>query len=349
MKTYHDLYEKICSMGNLTLAWRKARKGKTQRFDVRDFEENLEKNLLALHSELVRGDYMPRNLTTFVLRDPKTRVISKSDFRDRIVHHALINVIGEIFEKGFIYDSCANQKKKGNLFALQRFDTFQRKVTCNFSCSGFCLKADIKHYFQEIDHTILIRILCRKIDDEKVLLLIEKILNNTNSGVQRERDITFRGMPLGNLTSQFFANVYLNELDYFIKHVLKVKYYLRYVDDFVLLHHSQKQLENWKIFIEIFLAQQLKLCLHPHKSRIISLYRGVDFIGFRNYKKWKLLRKRNIRNMRRKIGLYYEGKICFETIFDSFCGWNAYSLWADSYILREEMKKEIIGILLRRV
>ncbi len=152
-------------------------------------------------------------------------------------------------------------------------------------------------------------------------------------------------MPLGNLTSQFFANVYLNELDYFVKHILKIKYYIRYVDDFVILHYSLKQLKTWKIEIENFLSQKLKLCLHPNKSRIISIYRGIDFVGFRNYKKWKLLRKRNIRNMKRKIGLYRDGKMGFGDIFYSYRGWKAYSVWAESYKLRERLKREIIDIL----
>ncbi len=188
METYKNLYPIFCSMGNLVIAWRKAREGKTQRQDIIDFEQNLEKNLLELHNELINMSYSPLPLTTFVLRDPKTRVISKSDFRDRIVHHALINIIGKIFEKSFIYDSCANQKNKGNLFALQRFDEFRRKVTRNFTYSGFCLKADIKHYFQEVNHDILMEIICKKIKDEKIIQLIRRILNNANFGRQRERE-----------------------------------------------------------------------------------------------------------------------------------------------------------------
>ena len=140
-------------------------------------------------------------------------------------------------------------------------------------------------------------------------------------------------MPLGNLTSQFFANVYLNKLDYFVKHKLKAKYYIRYVDDFVILHNSRKQLEGWKKEIDKFLKEQLKLELHPEKSRIISLSRGIDFVGFRNFYYFKLIRKRNIRKMEYKIKLFNEGNISYKKLLESFQGWLAYAKWADSHKL----------------
>lgn len=148
-------------------------------------------------------------------------------------------------------------------------------------------------------------------------------------------------MPLGNLTSQFFANVYLNELDQFVKHKLKIKYYVRYVDDFVILHKSKGQLNFWEREIEIFLKEKLRLELHPDKSRIINLSRGIDFVGFRNFYYFKLLRKRNIRNMQRKINLFNKGKISYEKLFESFFGWNAYANWADSQRLIDKLIKKI--------
>lgn len=149
-------------------------------------------------------------------------------------------------------------------------------------------------------------------------------------------------MPLGNLTSQFFANVYLNELDYFVKHKLKAKYYIRYVDDFVLMHNSKKKLEKWKEEISKFLQENLKLSIHPQKSRIIPLSRGIDFVGFRNFKKFKLLRKRNIRAMRKKIENFRKGTIYFRQLFDSYQGWQAYALWGNTFNLRKKIKSEII-------
>ena len=330
-------------MGNLTLAWRNARKGKTSIPEVMAFDENVERNLISLHKELVSKTYKPRPLSTFVLRDPKTRVISKSDFRDRVVHHALIRVIGNIFELTFIYDSCANQKNKGTSLAINRFRTFQCKATLNYSKPAFCLKADIKQYFPNIDHSILLNILKRKIKDEDVIWLIEQIISNKDMpSVLGERA---KCLPLGNLTSQFFANVYLNELDQFVKHKLKVKYYIRYVDDFIIFHSSKKQLIKWKNEIEIFLKEVLKLDLHPQKSRIIPLIRGVDFVGFRNFCKYAILRKRNIRNMQKKINSYERGDNSFSSVFNSYQGWQAYAKWANTTSLRKRVKSRIINAL----
>lgn len=338
MKTYNSLYPKIYSMKNLILAWKETRKRKIKKDYVIEFEKNLLGNLLDLHCELKFQYYKPKPLRTFILRDPKTRKISKSDFRDRIVHHALIRIIEPIFDRTFICDSCANRKGKGSSYALERFEKFRRKITKNYTSHGYCLKADIKHYFQEINNEILLEIIIRKITDEKVIRLIKIIM--------RERDASDvqkcpKGMPLGNLTSQFFANVYLNELDYFIKHTLKVRYYIRYVDDFVILHNSRAQLEEWKEQIDKFLKKKLELILHKDKSKVISLSNGIDFVGFRNFYYFKLLRKRNIKNMFSKIKKYKNKEISEEKILESFQGWNAYAKWANSYGLRKNAVKEI--------
>ena len=188
MKTYKNLYYKIYEWENLILAWRKARRGKTRKPDVKKFEENLIDNLRQLQFELMIQAYSPLPLKNFILRDPKTRKISKSDFRDRIIHHALINVIQNIFEKSFIYDSCANQKGKGNLFAIKRLEKFNRQCSKNNSKKTFYLKADVRHYFKEIDHKILLNILKEKIKCEKTLWLIEKILDNVASFGERGRE-----------------------------------------------------------------------------------------------------------------------------------------------------------------
>ena len=178
MKTYRNLYPILCSYDNLFLAYRKARKRKTAKDYVINFEKDLQNNFLLLRSELLLHSYSPKPIVNFIVRDPKTRKISKSDFRDRVVHHALCNIIEPIFEKGFIFDSYANRKGKGTLKALQRFDYFKRKVSKNNTIKCFVLKADIKKYFESIDHEILMKIIKNKIKDNKVLWLISKILNN---------------------------------------------------------------------------------------------------------------------------------------------------------------------------
>lgn len=347
MKTYKNLYKKVYDKKNLILAWKKARKGKTKKCYVLDFENDLRRNILKLHFELQEECYKPLPLEDFILKDPKTRKISKANFRDRIVHHAIINIIQQLFEKSFIYDSCANQKGKGNLFAIKRFYKYFRKVSENGKINGwynknqvkgYCFKADIKHYFQEVDHDILLEILSKKILDKKVICLIKKILENYKSGLNNSK-----GMPLGNLTSQFFANVYLNELDYFVKNSLKVKYYIRYVDDFIILDNSKDKLEKFQEKISAFLDENLKLELHPDKSRIIPLSRGVDFVGFRNFYYFKLLRKRNIKKMKLKISLYQENRINSEKFEEIFQGWKAYANLANSYSLINEIESSLFS------
>ena len=209
------MFDELCSLENLELAYKKARKRKTLKPYVIEFEQKLKENLIQLRNELLSGIYNPRPLNSFILRDPKTRKISKSDFRDRVVHHALCNVIEPIFEKLFIYDSYANRIGKGAFKAIERFDAFKRKISGNNKSRCFILKSDIKHYFENVDHKIMVSILKRKIADEKIMHLICLILANYNS---QENG---KGMPLGNLTSQFFANVYLNELDQYDKHKLR--------------------------------------------------------------------------------------------------------------------------------
>lgn len=308
MITYNNLFTKLCSLENLRLAFKKARRGKTKKWYLKEFESNLENELMKLKIELETQTYKPKPLKRFIIRDPKTRVIYASAFRDRVVHHAICNLIEPIFEKIFICDTYANRKKKGVHVALKRFDLFKRKVSENGKLVrnakdnnmvvGYALKADIRHYFDTMDHEMLIKILRKRIKDEKVLRLVKVILDN------HEMKIKGKGMPLGNLTSQFFANIYLSELDYFAKHILKVKYYIRYVDDFVILHRSKEKLLLYKWLINNFLKQKLKLELHPEKSKIIPLYDGVNLLGFRVFYHYKLPRKSNIINFERRLNQF---------------------------------------------
>ncbi len=349
---YSNIYKEICSFRNLDLAYKKARKGKRNKKSVQDFEFDLERNLLQLKHELETGTYKPRPLKQFVIRDPKTRLISASDFRDRVVYHALCNIIQPIFEKTFIYDSHANQIKKGSSKAVERFDVFKKKVTDNGRLVnkpldnnmvvGYVLKADIKHFFDTVDHQVLMACIKRKIKDEKIIDLIQKILNN-------HRTETGKGMPIGNLTSQFFANLYLNELDYFVKHKMKVKFYIRYVDDFVLFDKSKEKLEKIKIQINEFLSI-ISLELHPEKSQIYPLHKGVKFLGFRIFYHYKILNKRNIRKMEYRLEQfeqkYMEGKMSAEEIQRSLVSWLGYAEQADTYNLSQKMLR--VPIVKRR-
>lgn len=334
MAAYRDLWQELYSYKNLELAFKKARKGKTLKPYVVEFERDLKNNLFALRTELLLHSYRPKPLQTFILRDPKTRKISKSHFRDRIVHHALCNIIEPIFEKSFIYDSYANRKTKGILKAVKRFDSFAKLVSGNYVKSAFVLKADVKKYFDNVDHDLLLAILKRKIKDPRIIWLVKVILSNYSTAYGK-------GMPLGNLTSQFFANVYLNELDQFVKKQLRARYYIRYVDDFVIFHRSSAILQQWKGQIFQFLQQDLLLDLHPDKSKTISIYRGVEFLGFKVFLHHRRLKKKNLRKFLRKIqevnSLYTKKSIAYDKIYDFMEGWNAYAQHANTFTLRQRI------------
>lgn len=348
MKTYNHLYSKLCSWENLEDAYWKARKHKTSSPKVQEFDRHWRLYLCQLSKELRTQTYTPKPLQKFVLRDPKTRVICVSNFRDRIVHHALVNILQPIFEPLFIYDSYASQKGKGNLSALKRFEHFLHRVTKNGrpaqdaknnnQVAGFAFKADIRHYFDTVDHVILLNIIQKKVKDKKVTLLIQKILNNYHS------DKPGKGMPLGNWTSQFFANIYLNELDQYVKHQLKAKHYIRYVDDFIILHHSKTTLLEYQEKILHFLAQ-LKLELHPNKCKIIPLHKGTTLLGFRIFYHYKLVKQRNMRKIMKKLHELLEKhrlkKTDHQQVSEVLQGWNAYAKQGNTYRFRQKLTEMV--------
>jgi len=341
------LYSQLCCYENLLRAFKKARKGKTTRDYVLEFERDLKENLLQLQLELLLHSYKPRPLQTFILRDPKTRKISKSSFRDRVVHHALCNIIAPLFEKEFIFDSFANRIGKGTLKAIQRYEAFCRKASRNCTQKVFVLKADIKKYFDNVSHRLLLKIISRKVKDQKVLWLIKIILSNYSAA---EKNV---GMPLGNLTSQFFANVFLNELDNFVKNTLQVKYYIRYVDDFVILHHSLELLRQYMKKIDTYLTENLELELHPNKTKIISSHKGIEFLGMKIFPHHKLLKGKNLRKFYRKLDVFYADydleSVNYDLIYDSLEGWSAYAKNANTYKLKKRIMEGVEKKFVREI
>jgi len=331
----------------MLLAFRKARKGKSKKSYVIKFESNLKENLKTLQKDLINKTYSLSNLKKFVIRDPKTRTIHASTFEDRIIHHAIINIINPIYEKIFIYDSFASRKTKGTHKAVKRFEFFMKKVSQNGSLikksmsnnaiRGYVLKADFKHYFNTINQEILIKILKKKINDENLIWLIKKVLTNFKNNNKI-------GMPLGNYTSQFFANVYLNELDYYIKHILKAKYYIRYVDDFVIFHRSKKRLKYFLKHIKYFLPC-LKIKLHEDKTGIYALRNGITFLGYRIFYHYKLLKKRNIKYFRKRlknnIYLYKNNEISDNQLRSRINGWIGYAKFGNTYNFRKKLLNRI--------
>ncbi len=346
MKSYKHLWERLYSYDNLQEAYELAALNKTANPKVQEFADNARVNLLLLMHELFTKTYRPKPLRKFILRDPKTRLICVSEFRDRVIHHALVNVLRPIFEPRFIYDSFASQKGKGTLAAIKRFELFMRKVSENGrqlpgrknanSIQGYVLKADIRRYFETVDHDILLTLLRKRIKDEHIQWLVKVILDNYDSGVPD------KGIPLGNWTSQFFANVYLHELDLFVKHNHRAKYYIRYVDDFVILHHSKAVLMGYEQQIKEF-VKLLKLELHPTKCKIMPLRRGISFLGFHIFYKHKLVRQRNYRKIKAKIAellsAYEHNGVNYWTILEVLYGWNAYALHGNTYNLRQNLEE----------
>lgn len=347
MKTYSHLYERLCSFDNLFAAFCKAKRGKSKRWDVLAFECNLFDELMQLQNELLTQTYVPQPMRKLVIHDPKTRTIHIADFSDRVIHHAIINIIGPIFEPQFIYDSHASQKMKGTHKAVQRFKKFVQKVSRNGKLvstafnrnhvEGYVFKADIYHYFPSIDHAILLDMLKEIIKDEKVIWLMSKLLENFSTSPGK-------GMPLGNYTSQFLANVYLNKFDYFVKHGLRIKYYMRYVDDFVIFHQEKRVLGQYQKEIQEYL-HGLALKLHPQKSKILPLRNGVAFLGYRIFHQYMLLRKSNLRRFKRSFEKtaeqYMQGEMTTQQLKGKIQGWQGYAQWANTHNFRKKISGEV--------
>ena len=298
-------YEELISVDNLLLAWQEFVKGKKNRKDVQMFSFNLMDNILSLHRDLENHTYKHGGYREFKISDPKPRIIHKASVKDRLVHHSVYRILHPFFDKIFILDSYSCRKNKGTHKAINRFREFGYIVSKNNTKFCWVLKCDIKKFFASIDQNVLIDILDKHISDKDVLNLLKEIVFSFDSGKQGI------GLPLGNLTSQLFANVYLSELDKFVKYKLKIKYYIRYADDFVILYEDEECLENKIPIITDFLYKKLKLILHPNKIFIKTLCSGVDFLGWVNFADHRVLRNKTKKRMLLNIE-YKEGK--FKTI-----------------------------------
>lgn len=250
-------------------------------------------NIFSLHNDLVNKTYKHAEYQAFKINDPKPRDIHKAEVRDRLLNHAIYRVLYPYFDKKFIYDSYSCRKEKGTHKALDRFRDFGRKVSKNNTRTCWVLKCDIKKFFASIDHDILKNILAKHIEDQDVIWLLNQVIDSFHSPQYSNLAIArneYRGLPLGNLTSQLLVNIYMNKFDQYIKHKLKVKYYIRYADDFVVMSSDKNELHLTLRYIVVFLKQKLKLELHPDKVFIQALSSGVDFLGWVHFPYHKVLR-----------------------------------------------------------
>jgi len=273
-------FEDLISIDNLLLAWRGFIKGKRNKKDVQEFQFNLMDNILSLHEDLKNLIYKHGGYECFKVNDPKPRVIHKASVRDRLLHHAVYRILYPFFDKTFISDSFSCRNGKGTHKAINRFREFAYIVSENNTKTCWVLKCDIKKFFASIDQNILIKILQNSIVGENILNLLKEIIFSFKPN----------GLPLGNLTSQLFSNIYLDELDQFVKHKLKAKHYIRYADDFVTLSGNRDYLGGVLLGIKGFLESKLRLQLHPGKVFIKTLSSGVDFLGWVNFTDHRVLR-----------------------------------------------------------
>lgn len=277
-------YDSIITVENLLVVWQRFLRGKKNKLDVVAFQAELATNILDLQRDLQQVTYTHGSYVAFTVADPKPRQIHKATVRDRVVHHLIHQTLYWHFHSRFIFDSYSCQNGKGVHKALNRFRYFARKVSSNHTRTCYVLKCDIKKFFASVDQDILLKILRRHIADERTLWMLEQVINSFNSGH------IGRGLPLGNLTSQLLVNIYMHKFDMYVKQELRVKYYVRYADDFVFLSNDKIQLEDLLLQVEHFLQKELKLSLHEHKVYITTAGAGVDFLGWVHFPYHRTLR-----------------------------------------------------------
>lgn len=298
-------FEDIISVENLLLAWQEFVRGKGNKPGVQLFAYNLIDNILQLHNDLANKTYKHGGYYRFKISDPKPRDISKASVRDRLLHHAVYRILYPFFDRTFISNSYSCRVNKGTHKAINRLRQMFYQVSKNNTRTCWILKLDIRKFFASIDHGVLKKILINNILDENIVWLLSNIIDSfsTNHGDDLSDRVfcTQHGLPLGNLTSQLFVNVCMNEFDQFVKHKLKAKYYVRYADDFVILDLNRKILTTILPCIIVFLKDRLRLSLHPDKIILKTFASGVDFLGWVNFPSHRVLRTATRRRMLRRI------------------------------------------------
>ena len=294
------------------------------------FEKECKNILHTLHGELIHKTYQHSPYVTFYVKDPKLREINKATIRDRVLHQAIFSKLYLIFDKYFIFDSYSSRDEKGTHAAVNRLSQFATKASKNNTRTCFVLKCDVKKFFDSVDREILLRLIEQRVGDENIVWLLQLIVKSFKKGI-----------PLGNVTSQIFANIYLNELDQFIKRTLKINYYIRYCDDFVILSENKKDLENLIPVINSFLQINLRLMLHPNKISIRKYHQGIDFLGYVNFPHHRVLRvktgKRMFKKIESKIAELESGNIEEKSFNQTL--WSYYGMLkhCDSYKLGERL------------
>lgn len=319
---YQDLFSVIIDPENLFLAWTAFRRGKSHKDDVMEFERELETHIFALHRALKDKTYRHGSYTDFYITDPKRRHVHKASVIDRVLHHAIVQVLTRIYEPTFIARSFSCRVGKGTHMGVVAARQMIRMVSKNNTHPCFVLKCDVRQFFATVDHEILLGLLRNQISDISVMWLLTEIINSFSSD-----SVAHCGLPIGNLTSQLFANVYMNALDQYMKNELRVKHYARYTDDFIVVSDDRQYLEQIIPPIAAFLVQSLKLTLHPDKVSVVKLNQGIDFLGAVLFPHHVQLRQRTqsriVKKFQQKIASYNAGAvtaIALEQTLQSYLG-----------------------------
>lgn len=306
---FTHVYNSIITIENLLLTWERFLRGKKHKKDVIKFQAELAANIASLYTDLKNKTYVHGPYSAFNISDPKPRNIHKAIVRDRVLHHLIYKELYRYFDERFIFDSYSCRKKKGTHRALDRFKYFAGKVSKNYTRTCYVLKCDIKKFFASVDHSVLMKILERHIADPDILDLIHIIISSFHTASPGV------GLPLGNLTSQLWVNLYMHEFDMYLKQELREKYYLRYADDFVILTDDKKYLEDILPKLHVYLNEKLRLTLHEHKVHIKTYDSGLDFLGWVHFPYHRQIRA----TTKRKVVLIMKGYPKRETI-SSYCG-----------------------------
>jgi len=342
-KRYFNIYEQIHQPLNLWIAYQNARRGKRYQPAVAAFEYEREQNLLALETELRGKTYQPGKYHNFIIHEPKRRLISAAPFRDRVAHHALMNIIEPLFERQFIHDSYANRVAKGTHRALDRCTHYLRR-------HRYVMHCDVRQFFPSIDHKLLSEILARTVGDKAVLDLIEKILASGHGIQAGEYQVDYfpgddlfacqrpRGLPIGNLTSQHWGNVYLNELDQYAKRVLKCRAYIRYVDDILMFANNKVDLHAWREAVIQFL-QNMRLTIHETRAQPRPVEVGIPFLGFILFPDHRRIKRRNgiafQRRLKTQVRRWRSGDLELEQLQTRMDGWTNHASYGDTWGLRK--------------
>lgn len=309
----HTLFDQVMSLENLVLAWERFRRGKSRKRDVATFGARLEDALFALHEELRNGTYRHGQYRRLIIHDPKRREISCATVRDRVVHQALVQAIEPLFERRFIHDSYASRAGKGTHAMAARAERFLRQATANFHRTAWVLQCDIRKCFDSIRHDVLLTVLAGALRDARTMRLVEEIVRS----FARDAECT-RGLPLGNVTSQLFANAYLDGLDHVVKERFRMRWYLRFCDDFLIIHPDRTLLQRTLPGIRAYLRDERGLDLHPEKVTMRKFSYGIDVVGTVLRPHYHVLRTRTRRRasyrMVRSIVAYHRGAMTDERL-----------------------------------